>query len=150
MINSMRHLFLILIGLVLSAGLGYFIGYDHGFESQVASTPTASISQAATVMSEIIGRWQSTEDPKFTREILNDGSVIDRYEGEPDSKGLWMVFTKDIPDTAFTGTLEEGAVYLSLSMSEDEKLYFKILNTGNTLELNYLDRGNTLSFTRVP
>ena len=149
----MRNLVLILLGLILAAGIGYFMGYDHGFDSKgIPPIPVPTPSLAADTMSAIIGNWQSTEDPKFTREILNDGSVIDRYEGsEPDAKGRWMVFTKEIPDTAFTGLLEEGVVYLSLSMSESEKLYFRILKVdADTLEISYLDRGNTLSFRRVP
>lgn len=156
----MKHLLLLLAGLVIAGGLGYFIGYDHGFENNAASArgfENASVSDAATTMANVIGMWQSTEDPKFTREIRNDGVVIDRYQGEEDSDGLWMVFTKDIPDTSFTGPIEEGAVYLSMAMSEDEKYYFRVTNAGGQrLDLIYLpagqaglDRGGTLSFVRA-
>jgi hypothetical protein len=151
----MHHLLLVLAGLVVAGGLGYFIGYDHGFDNSAAPAKAnafeqASVSDAATTMANVIGMWRSTEDPSFTREIRNDGVVVDRYAGEADSDGLWMVFTKDIPDTSFTGTIEEGAVYLSMSMSEDEKYYFKVTNAdGRNLELIYLDRGGALSFVRV-
>lgn len=110
----------------------------------------ATLSDAAAAMGNIIGSWRSDDDAAFTRDIRNDGTVVDRYEGVEDSEGLWMVFTKEIPDTAFTGIIEEGAVYLSLAMSEDEKLYFKIVKAdGESLELIYLDRGGALSFHRV-
>lgn len=154
----MRHLILILLGLIAVSGVGYFVGYDHGFENAaIGNTPiveeTSSVTDAAEAMSRIVGMWQSTDDPRFTREIRNDGVIIDLYAGETDadSDGLWMVFTKDIPDAAFTGTIEEGATYLSIGMSETEKLYFKILTLDETsLQLLYLDRGNLLSFTRTP
>lgn len=154
MIIGMQQLLLILGGIIIASGVGYFVGFDHGFNRSAdpvtAPYEQGSLSDAATVMSNIIGMWQSDEDPKFTREIRNDGTVVDGYEGEEDSDGLWMVFTKEIPDTAYAGTIEDGAVYLSLAMSEEEKLYFKVVEADeDSLELIYLDRGNTLSFHRV-
>lgn len=152
----MHHLLLVLGGLVIAGGLGYFVGYDHGFENAAAPAPASafevgSVSDAAATMANIIGMWQSTDDPRFTREIRNDGVVVDRYGGEADSDGLWMIFTKDIPDTSFKGPIEEGVVYLSMAMSEDEKYYFQVVNAnGQKLELLYLDRGGVLSFTRLP
>lgn len=155
MMSNMHQLLFILAGLVIASGIGYFVGFDHGFKNAPAPAAfgayeDATLSDAATTMSNIVGLWQSNEDGKFTREIRNDGTVVDRYEGGEDSDGLWMVFTKDIPDTAFTGTIEDGAVYLSLAMSEDERLYFKIVKADRqSLELIYLDRGGALSFHRV-
>jgi hypothetical protein len=151
----MQHLLLILIGLVVTAGIGYFVGYDHGYEKVATAAPesafeTATVSDAADAMARVIGKWQSNEDPKFIREIRNDGVVVDRYEGQDDSEGLWMVFTKEIPDASFTAPIEEGVVYLSIAMGEDEKYYFKVTKAdGATLELGYLDRGSTLSFSRM-
>lgn len=152
----MRHLFLILVGLIVVSGVGYFVGYDHGFENAAMENAplveeTNTVTNAAEAMSRIVGMWQSTDDPKFTREIRNDGVIIDSYAGEVSSDGLWMIFSREIPDAAFTGTIEEGAVYLSMGMNETEKLYFKILKADNaSLQLLYLDRGNLLSFTRIP
>lgn len=149
----MKHLLLVLAGLVVAGGLGYFIGYDHGFENSAAPArgfENASVSDAAATMANVIGMWQSTDDPAFTREIRNDGVVIDRYQGQDDSEGLWLVFTKDVPDASFTGTIEAGAAYLSLAMSEDERYYFQVARAdGQQLDLIYLDRGGTLSFVRA-
>ena len=152
----MQHMLLILAGLVIAAGLGYFVGYDHGFEKMAVAPEesafeASTVSSAADVMARVIGNWQSTEDPAFTREIRNDGVVVDRYEGAADAEGFWMVFTKEIPNESFAGELEDGAVYLSLSMGEDEKYHFKVTEaSGDSLELIYLDRGGALSFTRIP
>lgn len=153
----MQHLFTILLGLIVAAGLGYFVGYDHGFENATVGFTSENMEKdtagdAAQAMANIIGMWQSSDDPKFIREIRNDGVVIDRYEGSSpdDTDGLWMVFTKEIPDAAYTGTIEEGAIYLSIAMSESEKLYFKIAKAdGNALELVYLEGNGMLSFQRV-
>lgn len=148
----MRHLLLILLGFILAAGIGYFVGYDHGFKRmQSAPMVTDTVATAAETMAMVVGKWQSNEDPKFVREIFNDGTVIDRYEGIDDATGLWMVFTKEIPDAAFTGTMEDGAVYLVLGFGEDEKYYFQVTQAdAQSLELIYLDRGGVLSFNRVP
>jgi hypothetical protein len=150
----MRHLILVLLGLILVGGVGYFVGYDHGFEKAGAHTqPVAwhAFGAAASAMSRIVGAWQSNEDPKFIREIRNDGSVVDRYEGTDDSEGRWMIFTKDVPNAEFPYPFEDGVIYLSLAMSETEKYYFKIVHIDERLmQLVYLDRGGSLSFTRLP
>src|SRR3989344_1390309 len=153
--SDMQYLFAILVGLIVAAGLGYFIGYDHGFQSTPPSdanaTAQSAVSDAAQMMSNIVGMWQSIDDPKFTREIRNDGTAIDSYAGaSTTSTGHGMVFTKEGPDSACTGSMEEGSAYLSLSMNESEKLYFKIITAdADSLDLIYLDRGNALSFNRV-
>lgn len=159
----MRHLLLIFIGLIVAAGFVYFVGYDHVFKNAERKTRTEyeknAASDAVQVKNNLVGMWQGVEDPKFTTEIRNDGVVIDRYEGRsPDLQGLWMVFTKEIPDATYTDLIEEGAVYLSVTMSEGEKHYFRITKAdGNALDLVYLDRegtlspkrGETLSFKRM-
>lgn len=148
----MQQLLLILVGLALSGTVGYFVGFNHGFSNNTPSVPVfeTSVSEAADVMANIVGTWQSNDDAAFIREIRNNGTIVDTYTGEDPSEGLWMVFTKEIPDTAFVGTIEEGAVYLSLMMSEDERLYFKVVKAdGQSLDLIYLDRGNALSFSRI-
>lgn len=151
----MRHLILILIGLALASGGAYFVGYDHGFKKaattqELSVYDQSAVGDAARTMANIVGMWQSTEDPKFTREIRNDGVAVDRYNGESGAEGLWMVFTKEIPDQSFEGAIEDGAVYLSIALGEDEKYYFKVIKAdGKSLELVYLDRGGVLSFSRI-
>lgn len=150
----MQQLLLVLVGIIIASGIGYFVGFDHGFKKAPAAVSNAyeraALSDAATTMGNIIGLWRSNDDPQFTREIRNDGTIIDRYEGVEDSEGVWMVFTKEIPDTAYDGPIEDGAVYLSLAFSESERLHFKIVTAdGGSLDLIYLDRGGALSFHRV-
>ncbi|MEK7509375.1 MAG: hypothetical protein AAB605_01530 [Patescibacteria group bacterium] len=152
----------LVIGFIVGVFGGYFIGYDHGFEGAAVqfaeSLPPRDVAgDAAQTMAGLVSVWRSTQDGKFTREFRNDGSVIDRYEGNsPDSEGLWLVFTKEIPDASFSGPYEDGAVYLAMTMSESEKLYFKVTRIdAGTLELVFLDgdlpaqAGGVLSFTRI-
>ncbi len=147
-----RHLIGILLGLTCAGGVGYFVGFDHGFERAQISTPTiewSSVGEAANVMSLIIGEWQSADDQKFARVIRNDGSVIDRSEGHKDTEGRWLISTGEIPEAAFPFTYEAGAVYMSLFMGEAEASHFKIVSIDHqSLQLIYLERGTILSFTR--
>lgn len=102
------------------------------------------------VSESIVAQWKSTEDPKFTREFTAD-AVTDRYDGNVVSTGTWKVFTKVQPlDVAFP-LLEDG-VYLRLTMqgAQAEHVHFKVGKlTPETLELVYMDRGGTLTFSRV-
>ena len=100
---------------------------------------------------QIIGVWKSTQDARFTREFKNDGMVIDTYEGSmPNSAARWNIFTKQIPVNEYSGSLEDGAIYLAIAApTKSEALYFKITKVdAHNLELVYLDRGGTLVFTK--
>ena len=98
----------------------------------------------------IQGKWVSTQDAKFTREFTAEGKLIDSYDGSAQDTGNWTLFTKEMPPEGFTGTLEEGPIYLAIGFTETPPLYFKVAKIDeNSLELVYLDRGNTLSFTRM-
>ncbi len=102
------------------------------------------------VKANILGKWQDTTDPKFVREF-KENEVIDSYAGDASLKtsGTWTVFTKENPDQGFTGTFESGAVYIGIK-SKESNLYFKLGKlTPESLELVYLDRGNTLIFTKL-
>ena len=99
----------------------------------------------------IVGEWRSTDDANFTRQFNPDGTYTDSYEGDASatSNGIWKLFTTTNPDSAFTGVLAQGTTYLKMA-DASTTLFFSILKeTNDGLQLLYLDRGNTLSFTRV-
>lgn len=106
---------------------------------------------ALIVSESIVGVWQSQDDAQFIREFKSDATVEDRYEGEAPMGASWKAFTSDdAVDVAFP--LDEGAVYLQMVIGEDDKEYltFKVAQiTPETLELIYMDRGGSLTFTRV-
>lgn len=100
----------------------------------------------------LIGKWQSTQDEKFSRVFKDNGRLIDSYEGsEIRSDGYWALFTKDMSPEGYEGILEGGAIYLSIGVPRSEHLYFKVRKVdANALELTYLNRGGTLSFKKSP
>lgn len=108
---------------------------------------------AALVVSEsIMGTWQSVDDSKYSRAFKEGGVVEDWYEGKKVSSGMWVAFLKgiDAPEVPFP--LEDGVVYLQLTMSgtQADTLNFKVNKlTPEALELTYLDRGGVLRYTLV-
>lgn len=132
----MRFVAIIIVFLVLIAAGMVFI--NHLTDKSIASRM------------HIVGVWRSTEDAKFTREFKNDGMVIDAYEGSmPNSDARWTIFTKQIPINGYSEPLEDGAIYLAIAAPKSDVLYFKIIKVdAHNLELVYLDRGGTLTFTK--
>lgn len=106
---------------------------------------------ALIVSESIVGKWQSTEDAKFTREFKDGGTAVDTYEGKDVTSGTWKVFTKDNPVTvAFP--LEADAVYIQMTMqgTQADNLNFKLAKlTPEELQLIYMDRGGVLQFRKV-
>ena len=103
-------------------------------------------------MSEsIVGKWQSVDDEKFTREFKADGTAVDRYDNESASSGTWKVFTKEDPAEVLF-PIADDAVYIQMTMqgTQADKLNFKLAKlTPEELELVYMDRGGVLRFRRV-
>lgn len=96
------------------------------------------------------GRWVSTEDARFSRSISPDGGVVEVYEGSPEITGYWALFTKDMPAHEVPHELEEGLVYLAVGIPENPTLYYQVAAIDESrLDLIHLERGNTLSFTKV-
>ncbi|MCB9806457.1 hypothetical protein H6768_00850 [Candidatus Peribacteria bacterium] len=104
------------------------------------------------IQSNIIGKWQSIDDQKFTREFQPDFEVVDTYDGIPDT-GIWTVYTGAYAPNEATFPVELDAGYIQLTFAEEEgimKLNFKVEKlTPEELELTYMERGNILRFSRV-
>ena len=110
-----------------------------------------SAEEIAAVSQAMLGTWQSTDDPKFTRQFNDDGTVIDLYAGQPaaTAHGTWDAFMSTAPDTEFSGTLAPGIVYIKL-VEGGQPMFFSIVTAaGDTLQMTYLDRGSQLNFTRI-
>lgn len=103
------------------------------------------------VSKSIVGKWQSTEDAKFTREFKDGGTAVDTYKGKNVTNGTWKVFTKENPvEVSFP--IEADAVYIQMTMagSQADKINFKLSKlTPEELELIYMDRGGVLKFKSV-
>lgn len=118
-----------------------------------APTATPTLDPSA-VAANIVGTWRSTDDANYTVAITSAGKWTDSYAGSNASNsisetGTYTLFTSSDPDKDFTGTLVPDVVYLKVTEGKDT-LYYSVLSAeGNTLQLSYLDRGNTLSFVKT-
>lgn len=103
------------------------------------------------VSESIVGKWQSVDDVKFTREFKADGTAVDMYDNKNATSGTWKAFSKEAPFSVLF-PLEDGAVYIQMTMqgTQADTLNFKLVKlTPEELELIYMDRGGTLRFVSV-
>lgn len=103
------------------------------------------------VQQNIVGTWKSTQDAKFTREFTSAGAVIDYYENKEVTKGTWQIFNEAKP-LKVSFPLEKTALYVQMTTAEDPNgtLNFKLIKlTPESLELVYMERGGTNTFTRI-
>ncbi|MEN9338265.1 MAG: hypothetical protein RIQ41_579 [Candidatus Parcubacteria bacterium] len=107
------------------------------------------VDLAEVVSAQIVGVWQSNNDPKFSREFFADGSSIDYYDGTISSRDRWKAFTSEHPVATYS-PLEANTPYLQMLTDDNVALTFTVTKlTPEVLELIYLDRGGMLSFTKV-
>jgi putative hemolysin len=107
---------------------------------------------AETTAHALIGQWRSTDDTRYTLEIAQTGNAIERYENDASATATssWQLFTAASPDTTFTGAMQKGTVYLTLTELSVGPRHFAVIDvSGTALTLLYLDRGGTLNFTKV-
>lgn len=109
--------------------------------------------EASLVVTESIrGKWQSTDDSKFVREFRENDVVIDYYDNEEVSRGLWVAYTKANAPRIVPFPIDASAVYLQLTMtgSQADTLNFKVSKlTPDSLQLVYMDRGGVQNYTFV-
>ncbi|MBP6888925.1 MAG: hypothetical protein KBC21_04490 [Candidatus Pacebacteria bacterium] len=104
---------------------------------------------AQVVSNQIVGLWQSSDDAKFKREFLSNGTSVDYYDGTVSSKDTWKAFTSEHPVATYS-PLEPNTPYLQMLTDDNVALTFTVTKlTPEVLELVYLDRGGMLSFTKV-
>ena len=98
----------------------------------------------------IVGKWQSNDDARFTREFQAGGKEIDRYDGQSDMIGTWKIFSSAAP-LKVPFEIVQGVTYVQIAVGSDpDPLNFSISAvTPERLEMTYMARGNTLSFKRV-
>lgn len=123
--------------------------YNFGDSGEGAGANQQDLS--ITVGENIVKTWKSVDDNKFTRTFGTDGTFTDSYEGGTNTKGNWVVFTKDSGLTT-EFPLEDNTVYLRLltGSAPEDVMHFKILKiSSEELELVYMERGGTLKFTAI-
>lgn len=147
----------VVIGIVVVIALAVLGWWIFAFMMPAPGAPlnTETVSEDVTGPNaeepfSLSGTWRSTQDPRFVRVFAADGSVTDYYEGEESATtmGRWNVVEDANAEQAEFATLS-GMRTIKIEFPE-EVLYFAVVTlTDEKLELSYLARGNTLSFTRV-
>ena len=145
-----------LLGFVLVlvvVGGGYWFYTDYQKEgAKVADTETpASTAKMSAEAGRAVGKWQSADDAKFTREFREDGTVTDMYEGDAAATvtGTWSQVV-DVAAEPFQFPAVGNATFLKLVMG-GETLYAAIAadTTADKLVLINLSGNGVLTFTRM-
>jgi len=107
----------------------------------------------AAVTAALVGVWQSVGDTRFSREFRADGTLVDRYEGDPDNSqnGAWLLFAGSAPPPEFAGhrAFVAKGVYLEIRENGDVMLFGIAAVDRSALQMINMDRGNTLTFNRI-
>ncbi len=117
---------------------------DDGEEGGTVTDTSVVVTQS------ILGTWRSTTDTKFVRDFKIGGVLADLYDGKTRTTGTWTVFTSlSVGAPKLAVPLEPGAVYAQI-VEGTQTLNFKITKiTLESLVMVYLERGTTLSFSRI-
>ena len=124
---------------VIAAGTFYF------WPTLMQAPAPSNGEQNATSTSEIAGKplaeqmagnWRSNTDAKFTREIRQDGVMIDRYEGDTSAgiNGSWSVVNPAQEEalSSMASTLGNVSVIKVVWEGGVETTYFKVDSLGAT------------------
>ena len=104
---------------------------------------------------KLIGTWQSNEDNKSTIVFSLDGTLKNIYDGQVIDTGEWSLLTK-LKGTEFE-KLGDGnylkQVIISNDVDSESSIFYYSININTldekTLDLTYLSRGNTLTYTKI-
>lgn len=107
--------------------------------------------QIQAVQSLLTGRWQSTQDELSEREFIGDNQLREVYEGaQVGPMATWQLYSAaDAQNAGFNTVFDDTLTYLTISNGTDV-MHFAILDVTDTmLQLSYLERGNTLEYTKM-
>ncbi len=145
-----KNIIIVILSAIVIAAGAYFFSWGERIPVDTVS-PTSQSEENDRTTDPLVGTWRSREDSKFTREFYADGSFVDRYEGNAAATqpGEWRRASKAEVEASLAGSLEAGMDYLILTIDGEIYNFGLVDLTPTALELVYLDRGNTLSFTKV-
>lgn len=139
-----EYILYIAVGAFLLLTLGGYVFRYRFYIRDAVTLPAGKVEELA-----IVAKWQNIEDPKFTREFLSDGSVVDRYEGDESATqtGIWA--PSGMGEIPFSVPVDETKKDFTLTFG-NEKYFFRVMEITRTkLVLMYLDRGNFLEFKKI-
>ena len=145
----MKNLIILLAFIALCLFSVFFLGLIHNKEASSILTEQTNTQTQGNIESipsgrminirpKLIGKWQSDEDQKYVMEITLT-QKIDLYEGKESSRELYEL-NPSPDDRGWILSIKEDGVDMS----------YRVIDVSDTkLELEYIGRGNTLSFTKV-
>lgn len=99
------------------------------------------IVEEISIEDELIGKWQSTDDPKSIIVFAKDRTTTNIYDEQEMSTGDWAAHKEE-----FNGAL---GTFLHTVINDEEYEYAVLEITETFLSLSYLPRGNTLNYIRI-
>ena len=151
----MRKLPLIIFLLVL---IGLVVGIRYSATNKDSEPPALQISDSAiqSMNANLVGIWRLQNDPTFTREIKNNGEVVDRYKKTATTTvqtGAWRLFTQTRlpPDLATINalTIRDDTLYLQFVFGPTAFNFSVLSLSEGLLTLGYLDRKGRTTFEKV-
>lgn len=150
------------VALIIIVALLTYIYFLTGRSSPSTDTVATSTGEVSAKMApnalasqrdpKMAGTWKADDDAKATREFSLDGTVTDRYEGDASATdtGTWEVVDPTKEVIGVPAESVAGMTVIRLNFEKTGPLFFSVLSVSDTkLELSYLGRGNTLSYTKV-
>lgn len=118
---------------VVAAGTFYFwptLMQAPGPQNTEQNATSTSEAAGKPLAEQMSGNWKSNADAKFTREIRQDGVMIDRYEGDASAgiNGSWSVVNPAQEEmlSSIAGSLGNVSVIKVVWEGGVETTYFKI------------------------
>lgn len=128
-------------------GVAVVAGGAYGYWQSRQELQTASVSDTFGQAS-IVGAWTSADDAAYRVDFAADGTLTEHYQGEAVSSGTYRFASSpgDYAEGSFDTLGPRG--YLLEDVDGEQYAYRVLELTRTGLQLEYLGRGNTLSFTR--
>lgn len=101
------------------------------------------------ISKKIIGAWKSNDDYKYVTIFYENNTSQDLYDGQIVDEGNWFL---ESGANGCGGHFVGNYICLIVNLKSDKNYsYYYSVDLGNdgNMSLTYLDRGNTLSYTRI-
>jgi len=123
-------------------------------QAQVPQAQTSQRPSLAVFRQALVGTWQDLNNTRFTREFDADGTSVRGVDGDPSAAatGHWRLFEGSAVPAGLAGfgrKFDPAGFYVEIDESGDTLLFALLNISRDSLQMVYLERGNTLSFGRL-
>jgi len=96
--------------------------------------------------SMLLGDWVSADDPGAGLSI-SDTEFVQTYDGKAMERGIYVI--ADAVAKAKNDAANPSGKYVTVFDDDESFAYYIVDISGEKLSLGYVDRGNTLNYTRA-